>query len=83
MKKIFLLIPILLLLSGCYNYHELNDLAIVSGISICKIQDEFYVHVEVLNPVKQQDASSSNESKFIVFTGKGKSYGLKVTSPHL
>ena len=73
MKRIFLFIPILFLLSGCYNYHELNDLAIVSGISICKIQDEFYVHVEVLNPVKQQDASSSNESKFIVFTGKGKS----------
>ena len=39
MKKLLLLLPVLFFLTGCYNYRELNDLAIVSGISINKEND--------------------------------------------
>lgn len=70
---IILLIP--LLLAGCYNYQELNDLAITTGLSIDydKEKEEFKVIAQVINPVKEQDAKSSNETSFINYESKGKS----------
>lgn len=73
MKKLLILIPILFCLTGCYNYRELNDLAIVSGISINKNEDEYIVSTEVINPKKQQDASSGKEPEFVIYTNKGNS----------
>lgn len=73
MKKFLLLIPILFLLTGCYNYRELNDLAIVSGISIDKEGEEYILTAEVVNPKKETDASSGKEPGFIIYTSKGKS----------
>ena len=70
---IILLVP--LLLTGCYNYQELNELAITTGVSIDydKETDEFIVITQVINPVKEQDAKSSNETSFINYESKGKS----------
>ncbi len=70
---IVLLVP--LLLTGCYNYQELNDLAITTGVSIDydKETEEFIVIAQVINPVKEQDAKSSNETSFINYESKGKS----------
>lgn len=70
---IILLVP--LLLTGCYNYQELNDLAITTGLSIDydKETKEFKVIAQVINPVKEQDAKSSNETSFINYENKGKS----------
>jgi len=70
---IILLVP--LLLTGCYNYQELNDLAITTGVSIDydKETNEFIVMAQVINPVKEQDAKSSNETSFINYESKGKS----------
>lgn len=73
MKKIFLILPILFLLTGCYNYRELNDLAIVSGISITKEENTYKVTAEVVNPKKQQDTSSSKEPDFIIYTSSANS----------
>lgn len=70
---IILLVP--LLLTGCYNYQELNELAITTGVSIDydKETDEFIVITQVINPAKEQDAKSSNETSFINYESKGKS----------
>lgn len=73
MKKILLLIPILFLLSGCYNYRELNDLAIVSAVNVSKNKDNYEIVVQVINPQKEQDASSSNRPKFTIYKEEGKS----------
>ena len=73
MKKVLCLLPILFCLTGCYNYRELNDLAIVSGISIKKTAEEYEVTAEVINPKKQQDSSSANEPDFIIYKTKGDS----------
>lgn len=73
MKKIILYLIILTSLTGCQNYRELNDLAIVSGISISKVEDEYELTVEVVNPKKQQDASSSKETEFIIYKNKSDS----------
>lgn len=76
MKKILgvllLLVP---LLSGCYNYRELNDLGVVTAISIDYDKDKevFKTKAQVINPVKQQNANSGNEPSFLVFDGEAKS----------
>lgn len=70
---IILLVP--LLLTGCYNYQELNELAITTGLSIDynSETDKFKVIAQVINPVKEQDAKSSNETSFINYESEGKS----------
>ena len=73
MKKIKFLILLLPLLSGCYNYRELNELGITTAISIDYKDDSFYVMAEVVNPIKQQDASSSNNSPFINYSSSSTS----------
>ncbi len=73
MKKLFCLLPILFCLTGCYNYRELNDLAIVTGISVQKIGEEYQVTAEVVNPKKQQDNSGVNEPDFIIYKTTGTS----------
>lgn len=68
MKKIFLII-IIFLLSGCYNYKELNKIGIVSSISIDKDKNMYNVGAQVIN-VKNKDDTSS--SKVVVYEEKGK-----------
>ena len=67
MKKIkyLSLLLIMPLLSGCYNYRELNELAITTALSIDYSNNNFNVIVEVVNPTKQQDAVSANNSPFV------------------
>lgn len=68
MKKIkYLILLIISLLSGCYNYRELNDLAIATAISIDYKNDNFDVIVQIVNPVKPQDTTSAGEPNFIVY----------------
>ena len=68
MKKIFL-IMVIFLLSGCYNYKELNKIGIVSSISIDKKDNMYKVGAQVLNVKNKEDTSSS---KVIVYQEKGK-----------
>lgn len=73
MKKLIFLIPIIFLLTGCYNYRELNDLAIISGVSISKNNNIYNITVEVVNPKKEQDTSSGKEPDYVIYEGYGKS----------
>lgn len=74
MKRIkFLILLLLPLLSGCYNYRELNELGITTAVSIDYKDDAFYVIAEVINPIKQQDASSSNNSPFVNYNSSSSS----------
>lgn len=73
MKKLFWLVPLFFLLTGCYNYRELNDLSIVSAINVSKEKELYRVLVQVINPQKEQDASSSNKPKFTIYEGYGSS----------
>lgn len=60
--KILIVIPLLLLLTGCYNYKDLNNLAIVSGISIVYNNNKFEVSVEIVNP-----SLNDNNSRFVIY----------------
>ena len=72
MKKTLILLLPLLLLSGCYNYQEMNDLGIITATEINKENDEYKITVQVVNPKKQSDASSANQPAFISYTSTGK-----------
>lgn len=67
MKKTIISLILLLSLTGCYNYRELNDLAIVSGISIAKVNNQYELTVEVVNTKKETDASSARETDFVIY----------------
>lgn len=76
MKKIKLLIVLGLIftLTGCYNYRELNQLAITSAIGIDKKGDEYQVSIQVMNTQKQGNdgTSTGDQPKFITYKEKGK-----------
>lgn len=71
MKKILILFIILIGMTGCSNYHELNDLAIVSAIGIEKEEEKYKVTLELYKEVKESNSgSASKESEDISGTGK-------------
>ncbi|MED1784428.1 Ger(x)C family spore germination protein [Brevibacillus fortis] len=50
-KGVFLLaLAFLVLLTGCWNRRELNDLAIVMGMGIDKIDKEYVISAQIVNP---------------------------------
>ena len=69
MKRVIIIFTIVFLLSGCYNYKELNKLAIVSSVSIDKSNNEYLVGAQVINIKNKEDTSSSNVT---VYEAKGK-----------
>ncbi len=58
MRKILLLIACILMLGGCYDYHELNDLEIVSSMIIDYKDDKYVVNVEFLDTSKDAKRGS-------------------------
>ena len=75
MKKInqlFIISTIILTtLTGCYDYREMNTLAIVSATEINKIGDEYQVSVQAINP-QAPDKTAVPQAPFIIYTGTGK-----------
>ena len=71
MKKIILLLIPILLLTGCHNYRELNELAIATAVEVDKIDDKFHLLVQVANPKNQNDASSANQPQFVTYEATG------------
>ena len=65
MKKLFLLLFVPFLLGGCYDYNQLNDLTIISGIAIDYEDDEFQVTFEVISTKKEGETSGSNSTYYI------------------
>ena len=73
MKKIILLLPFIIILSGCYNYRDLNKLAITSALGIGKNGENYEVTIQVINTQKQgNETSSSDKPKFTIYKKEGK-----------
>ena len=63
--KLKLIIPfILLILTGCWNYNELNDIALITSMSIDKENNNFLVSVGIAN---------TNKDEITLYSGNGKS----------
>lgn len=69
--KIFLFLVAALLLTGCGNYRELNDLAITTGIAFDIKDDQYIVSYMIANSNKADTDSKDSETKITVYEGKG------------
>lgn len=58
MKKLILL-SLCLLLTGCFNYTELNKMAIVSSIGVDKIDGKYEITVQIMNAKENKDTEGS------------------------
>ena len=70
MKKL-LLIPIILLLTGCWNYNELNNLAICTGIAIDKNENNYEITFLVSNAKKNEVSAKEGEAGTTTYSGTG------------
>ena len=78
MKKIILLI-VILLLTGCYDYKELNDMNVVDAIYVDYKDNKYYVSAEIIS----LDNEKELEKEFITGSGKNISeafYDIKKNS---
>lgn len=76
MKKIKIILGIFVLClftSGCWNYRELNELAITTGISIDIKDDKYIISYMIANSKKSQDSSGKSEANTVVLSGEGNS----------
>ncbi|MGE7624948.1 Ger(x)C family spore germination protein [Viridibacillus sp. NPDC096237] len=77
MKRITIIIFLLsftLLLNGCWSKRELNELAIVVALGIDKIDDEFEVSMQIVNPGEiSSKQTSGKRSPVVTYHAKGKS----------
>ena len=73
MKKLISLFIILFFVSGCWNYKELDDYSIVTGIAIDINEEEYEVSVLISNTKKSSDSSSDSSSQSVVYSGMGDS----------
>lgn len=71
MKKIIISLLILLCLTGCWNYKELNEYAIISGIAIDKKDDLYEVSILISNSPKNDTSGDSGNAKVVVYSGYG------------
>lgn len=73
MKKIYIIILIFICLNltGCYDYKELNTLAIVTATEINIKDDEYIVTAQVINP-QAPDKATNPQAPFIIYSGTGK-----------
>ena len=73
MNKKILIILIVFLMTGCWNYRELNSLAITTAMAIdLTDKGEYEVSLLIANSMKAQASSQENESQTVIYSGKGK-----------
>ncbi len=58
MKKTIILIIILLSLTGCYDYQELNDTSIIDSIGLDYQDDKYIVSFEIIKSIKNGDSAT-------------------------
>ena len=71
MKKI-LLLPLIFLMCGCWNYKELNNLAMTTGIAIDKIDNDYHVTLLISNSKKQTNDNNKPQASTAAYEGSGK-----------
>ena len=71
MKKMIISLFLLILLTGCFNYKELNEYSIVTGVAIDKLNDKYEVSILISNSPKNSNDNSKLETQIVVYSGKG------------
>ena len=73
MKKIILII-LLILTTACYDFKELNSLAIIEAVGVDYQDDEYVVTFEILNDKKLENTNIDTARKTTLVTAKDKMF---------
>ena len=79
MKKIILILSIIIMCTGCWNYKELTELGIVSAMAISKEEDKYIIDIQLVNIVEAGDKGVP-ESPISVISGEGKTIAEAIRS---
>lgn len=71
-NKILLLIIPIFLLTGCFNYDELNELALCTGMAIDYEDDKYIVTYMIAKAESDTENDSSSKASTTTYEGKGK-----------
>lgn len=71
--KFWILLPLIFCLTGCFNYTEINEISIVSGVSIDKVDDDYVVGFLITNSVNPNSSSQDHNADMTLLSGKGSS----------
>lgn len=71
-KKLIIILLLPLLLTGCWNYSELNEIAIATGISIDWEDDKYKLTALISNAQRTEGSSKEGDAQITVFEGTGK-----------
>lgn len=74
MKNKILIIIVSLLMTGCYNYNELNDIAIISGLGIDMDNNNLKISALVANGQSLNSNSKEGNAQPTLITGSGKNF---------
>ncbi|WP_313894094.1 Ger(x)C family spore germination protein [Psychrobacillus sp.] len=70
-KGIVILLILSVVLSGCWNRRELNELAITMAIGIDKLEDEYLVSAQVVVPAEVSASGGKGGSPVTLVQGRG------------
>ena len=70
-KKILIVFILIFLTTGCWNYNELNSLAITTAMAIDKKNDKYEVSILIANSRNKQSSSENGESQTVVYSATG------------
>ena len=70
-KKILIVFILIFLTTGCWNYNELNSLAITTAMAIDKKDDKYEVSILIANSRNKQSSSENGESQTVVYSATG------------
>lgn len=71
-NKLLLLIIHILLLTGCFNYNELNELALCTGMAIDYEDDKYVVTYMIARSEQSNQNENSNKASTTTYEGRGK-----------
>lgn len=71
-KHIIVLLILSLLLAGCWDSRELNEIAITLAIGLDKVEDEYQLTAQVVVPSEVSMKTGSGRSTVTLFQAKGK-----------
>ena len=71
MKKVLILLFIFLL-TACFNYTELNEIAIITGIAVDKKNNDYLITALISNAKKSDASAKEGNSQITTIEGSGK-----------
>ncbi|WP_159880984.1 Ger(x)C family spore germination protein [Paenibacillus puerhi] len=70
--RMALLLSMMLMLSGCWNRREINDLVIAVGMGIDKVPEGYHVSIQVVDPGEVSAKKGSGRAPVALYKGTGK-----------